>query len=183
VVEGRDLGAGPILRALVNNLAVIQLELVHTDDLAAGDGGNMEVLDTMQVGQRKGKALSLSRRNKLIDINRMNRLLTLVIATTVAKGLPSPSGGIVRREQLPLHGLPPDVRQQPHDVERVHEVKKAIQYGLVVQPVQPIGNLLGVQPSHRSGTAVLPAEISSRTGSTNPLRARGGTAGTRITVA
>lgn len=49
----------------------------------------MQVLDTMQVGQRKGKAFSFFGRDKLIDIDRMNRLLTLVIATTVAKGLPA----------------------------------------------------------------------------------------------
>jgi hypothetical protein len=72
-----------------------------------GDRGNMEVVDTMQVGQRKAKAFSFFRRTGLIDIDRMNRLLTLVIATTVAKGLPSPSGGIARRKHLPLHGLPP----------------------------------------------------------------------------
>jgi hypothetical protein len=47
------------------------------------------VLDAMQVGQRKGKTFSLFGRDKLIDVDRMNRLLTLVIATTVAKGLPT----------------------------------------------------------------------------------------------
>jgi hypothetical protein len=67
---------------------------VHTDDLAMGDRGNMEVVDTMQVGRRKAKAFSLFRRTELIDIDRMNRLLTFVIATTVAEGLPSPSEGI-----------------------------------------------------------------------------------------
>jgi hypothetical protein len=49
----------------------------------------MQVLDPMQVGQRKGKPFSLLGRNKLIYIDRMNRLLTRVIATTVAKGLPA----------------------------------------------------------------------------------------------
>ena len=77
------------MRALVNNLAVVHVELVHINDLPAGNGGNMQVLDTMQVGQRKGKAFSFFGRDKLIDIDRMNRLLTLVIATTVAKGLPA----------------------------------------------------------------------------------------------
>jgi hypothetical protein len=39
----------------------------------------------MEVGQRKGKAFSLFSRDKLIDIDRMNRLITLLIATTVAQ--------------------------------------------------------------------------------------------------
>ena len=65
------------------------MELVHINDLPAGNRSDMEVLDAMQVGQRKGKTLSFFGRNKLIHIDRMNRLLTLVIATTVAKGLPA----------------------------------------------------------------------------------------------
>jgi hypothetical protein len=90
VVMGcRGLGAGLILRALVDNLAVVHVELVHMHDLPAGNRSDMEVLDAMQVGQRKGKTLSFFGRDKLIDIDRMNRLLTLVIATTVAKGLPT----------------------------------------------------------------------------------------------
>jgi hypothetical protein len=49
----------------------------------------MQVLDAMQVGQGKGEAFALFGRDKLIDVDRMNRLLALVIATTVAKGLPA----------------------------------------------------------------------------------------------
>jgi hypothetical protein len=89
VISGRGLGAGLILRALVDNLAVVHVELVYMHDLPAGNRSDMEVLDAMQVGQRKGKTLSFFGRDKLIDIDRMNRLLTLVIATTVAKGLPA----------------------------------------------------------------------------------------------
>jgi hypothetical protein len=89
VMSDRGLGAGLILRALVDNLTVVHVELVHINDLPAGNGGNMQVLDTMQVGQHKGKAFSFFGRDKLVDIDRMNRLLTLVIATTVAKGLPA----------------------------------------------------------------------------------------------
>jgi hypothetical protein len=89
VMSGRGSGAGLILRALVDNLAVVHVELVHMHDLPAGNRSDMEVLDAMQVGQRKGKAFSFFGRDKLIDIDRMNRLLTLVIATTVAKGLPA----------------------------------------------------------------------------------------------
>ena len=88
-MSGRGLGAGLILRALIDNLAVVHVELVHIDDLAAGSGRDMQVLDAMQVGQRKGKTFALFRSDKLIDIDRMNRLLTLLIATTVAKGLPA----------------------------------------------------------------------------------------------
>ena len=39
----------------------------------------------MQVAQCKGKTLSLFRRDKLIDVNRMNWLITGLIATTVAQ--------------------------------------------------------------------------------------------------
>jgi hypothetical protein len=49
----------------------------------------MEVLDPMQVAQRKGKPFSLFRRDKVIDVNRMNRLITGLIATTVAQRLPA----------------------------------------------------------------------------------------------
>jgi hypothetical protein len=49
----------------------------------------MQMLDPMQAGQGKGKPFSLLGRNELIHIDRMNRLLTLIIATTVAKGLPA----------------------------------------------------------------------------------------------
>ena len=89
VMSGRRLGAGLILRALIDNLAVVHVELVHINDLPAGSRGDMQMLDAMQVGQCKGKALSFFGCDKLIDIDRMNRLLTLVIATTVAKGLPA----------------------------------------------------------------------------------------------
>jgi hypothetical protein len=89
VMSGRGLGAGLILRALVDNLAVVHVELVHINDLPAGSGGDMQMLDAMQVGQRKGKAFSLFGCNELIDVDRVNRLLTFIIATTVAKGLPA----------------------------------------------------------------------------------------------
>jgi hypothetical protein len=51
----------------------------------------MEVLDAVQVGQRKGKAFPFFRRDKFIDIDRVNRLVAVAIATTVAKGLPASS--------------------------------------------------------------------------------------------
>lgn len=45
----------------------------------------MKMLYPMEVSQRKGKPFSLFRRDKLIDINRMNGLITALIATTVAQ--------------------------------------------------------------------------------------------------
>ena len=49
----------------------------------------MKVLDAMQVGQRKGKSFSLFGCDELIDVDRVNRLLTFPVATTVAKGIPA----------------------------------------------------------------------------------------------
>jgi hypothetical protein len=49
----------------------------------------MQVLDAMQVSQRKGKAFSLFGCDEFIDVDRVNRLLTFPVATTVAKGLPT----------------------------------------------------------------------------------------------
>lgn len=46
----------------------------------------MEMLDPMEVSQRKGKPFSLFRCDELIDINRVNGLITAWIATTVAQG-------------------------------------------------------------------------------------------------
>jgi len=83
------LDPGLILRALVDDLAIIHVELVQVGDPSTGDGGDMEVLDAMQAGQRKGKSFSLFGCNELIDVDRVNRLLTFPVATTVAKGLPA----------------------------------------------------------------------------------------------
>jgi hypothetical protein len=49
----------------------------------------MQVLDAMQVSQRKGKAFSLCGCDEFIDVDRVNRLRTFPVATTVAKGLPT----------------------------------------------------------------------------------------------
>jgi hypothetical protein len=83
------LGPGLILCTLVDDLAVIHVELVQVSDRSTGDGGDMQVLDAMQVGQRKGKSFSLFGCNELIDVDRVNRLLTFPVATTVAKGVPT----------------------------------------------------------------------------------------------
>jgi hypothetical protein len=81
----RGLRAGLVLRALVDDLAVIHVQPARVHGLSTRDGLHMEVRDSMEVGQRKGKAFSLFRRDKFIDVNRMNRLITRVIATTVAQ--------------------------------------------------------------------------------------------------
>jgi hypothetical protein len=57
----------------------------------------MEVLDAMQGGQYKGKSFLLFGCNELIDVDRVNRLLTFPVATTVAKGLPA-SGEIGQKD-------------------------------------------------------------------------------------
>jgi hypothetical protein len=51
----------------------------------------MQVLDAMQVSQREGKTLALFGRDQDIDIDSVNRLIAVAIATTVAKGLPASS--------------------------------------------------------------------------------------------
>jgi hypothetical protein len=62
---------------------------VRVHDLPSGDSGDMEVLDAMQIGQRKGKPFSFFGCDELIDIDRVNGLLACLIATTVAKRLPA----------------------------------------------------------------------------------------------
>jgi hypothetical protein len=89
LMGGGRLRFGLILRALIDDLAVVHAELVEVRDLPTGDGGDMQVLDAMQIGQRKGKPFSLCRCNELIDVDRMNWLIALAIATTVAERLPT----------------------------------------------------------------------------------------------
>ena len=49
----------------------------------------MQLLDAMQVGQRKGKPFSVFGCDEDIDVDGVNRLIALLIATTVAKRLPA----------------------------------------------------------------------------------------------
>jgi hypothetical protein len=83
------LRAGLILRAFVDDLAVVHVQLAHVHGIPTRDGAHMQVLDPMEVRQRKGKPFSLFRRDKVIDVNRMNRLITGLIATTVAQRFPA----------------------------------------------------------------------------------------------
>jgi hypothetical protein len=83
------LRTGLVLRALVDDLAVVHAQLARVHGISTRDGLHMQVVDPMEVRQRKGKAFSLFRRDKLIDINHMNRLITGLIATTVAQRFPA----------------------------------------------------------------------------------------------
>ena len=49
----------------------------------------MQLLDAMQVGQGKGKPFSVCGCDEVIDVDGVNRLIALLIATTVAKRLPA----------------------------------------------------------------------------------------------
>jgi hypothetical protein len=80
----------------------MQLAWVH--GLPARDGSDVKVLDPMQVAQREGKAFALFRRDKHIDINRMNRLITSLIATTVAQRFIA--SGEAGQKDIGHHGLP-----------------------------------------------------------------------------
>ena len=83
------LRTGLVLRALVDDLAVVHVQLVRVHGLPTGDGLHVEVLDPMEIGQCKGKSFSLFGRDKVIDVDSMNRLITRVIATTVAQWFPA----------------------------------------------------------------------------------------------
>ena len=77
-------GPGLIHRAFVDDLAVIHPQLARSHRLAARYRGDVELLDAMQIGERNGKALPFPGADQLIDVNGMNRLVALLIATTVA---------------------------------------------------------------------------------------------------
>jgi hypothetical protein len=90
---GERPGAGLLTRlinrALVDDLAIIQAQLVWVGGTPPGDSSDMEVLDAVHVRQREGKPFSLFGCDKFIDIDGMDRLITGLIATTVAKRLPA----------------------------------------------------------------------------------------------
>jgi hypothetical protein len=77
-------GTGLIHRAFVDDVAVIHPQLACSHRLAARDRGDVELLDATQVGERKGPALPLRGADQVIDVNGMNRLVAVLIATTVA---------------------------------------------------------------------------------------------------
>jgi hypothetical protein len=89
MVERDRLRAGLILRAFIDDLAVVHVQLARVHGVPTRGGAHMEVLDPMEVGQRKGKPFSLFGRDKVIDVDGMNRLITGLIATTVAQRFPA----------------------------------------------------------------------------------------------
>ena len=99
-----ELSTRLIDRAFVDDLAVVHMQLLRVHGVPAWDGRDVEVLDPMQVAQRKGKAFSLFRRDKLIDVNRMNWLITGLIATTVAQRLIA--SGEAGEKDISHHDLP-----------------------------------------------------------------------------
>ncbi len=64
----------------------------------------MEVLDAVHVRQRKGKPFSLFGCDEFIDIDGMNGLIARLIATTVAKRLPT--SGETREKDISHDTLP-----------------------------------------------------------------------------
>jgi hypothetical protein len=80
----KGLGARLILRALADDLAVVHVQLAWVHGSPARDGAHVEVLNPMEVGQSEGELFALFGRDKVIDVDGMNGLITGLIATTVA---------------------------------------------------------------------------------------------------
>jgi hypothetical protein len=80
----KGLGARLILRALADDLAVVHVQLAWVHGAPARDGAHVEVLNPMEVGQSEGELFALFGRDKVIDVDGMNGLITGLIATTVA---------------------------------------------------------------------------------------------------
>ncbi len=79
-------------------MTVIHPQLACSHRLPTRHSADVELLDAMQVGERKGKALPFLGADQLIDVNGVNRLVALVIATTVAQGFPA--SGQAREKEL-----------------------------------------------------------------------------------
>jgi hypothetical protein len=76
----------------------------------------MKVLEAMQVSQRKGISLPLFECDKCIDIDGVNRLIALAIATTVAKGLPT--SGQTSQENISYDSHPSRAADAGHGPSR-----------------------------------------------------------------
>jgi hypothetical protein len=83
------LGAELILGALVDDLAVVHVQFAWAHSVPARDGLHVEMLDPVEVGQCKGESFSLFGCNKVIDVDGVDRLITCLIATTVAQWFPA----------------------------------------------------------------------------------------------
>jgi hypothetical protein len=88
MMEVSELGVCLRLTGLVDDIAVVQVQLQHAHTLRRGDGAHIEVPDSMPVDRCRGKAWSLFRGDEFIDIDRMNGPLAMLIATPVAQGIP-----------------------------------------------------------------------------------------------
>ena len=94
----------------------------------------MQLLNAMQVCEGKRKALPFLGTDELIDVNRMNRLIALVIATTVAKGLPA--SGDTCEKHIRHDGHPWCGTDASHGAWRGsrHHRLSALQYPALFQP-------------------------------------------------
>jgi hypothetical protein len=119
---GLDLGLQPL--ALVDCLAIIHVELVQVGDLVPGDAGDMDVLEAMQLGQHTGKTFSLFWCKALINVRHMNRPLTFLLATTVAKGLAD--SGEIGRKELRHHCHPNSATATDQSIYRARTTAAAI---------------------------------------------------------
>ena len=94
----------------------------------------MQLLNAMQVCEGKRKALPFLGTDELIDVNRMNRLIALLIATTVAKGLPA--SGDTREKHISHDGHPLCGADASYGACRGsrHPRLSALQYPAIFQP-------------------------------------------------
>jgi hypothetical protein len=113
------------LRALVDDLAVIHVQLVRIRGVPARDGAHMEVLDPMEVAQRKGKPFSLFGCDKVIDVDGMNRFITGLIATTVAQWFPASGEAgqkdVSHKDHLSMRRAPTMAGMSMNDVDAGHD--------------------------------------------------------------
>jgi hypothetical protein len=70
-------------------LAIIQPQPSYVDGCRTRHRSDMQLLEPVHVVEGKPKAFALLGGDELIDIDRMNRLFTVLIATTVAQRLPA----------------------------------------------------------------------------------------------
>jgi hypothetical protein len=89
----------------VGDLTVVHVQLAQVHGVPARDGAHVEVLDPMEVGQRKSEPFALFRRDKVIDVDGLNGLITRLIATTVAQRFPA--SGEAGQKDVGHKGLPP----------------------------------------------------------------------------
>lgn len=65
------------------------MQMARVRSVPTRDGLHVEMLDPVEVGQCKSESLSFFGRDEIIDVDGMNRLITRLIATTVAQWFPA----------------------------------------------------------------------------------------------